>query len=311
VPFSFRFVAGRLNCRIMSIGIETEEPHIVTKDPSKTLIAITTFNRCEFTRLCLETLKGIPQDVKVFDDCSTDGTRALCQEYGVQFISNTRPQGLTSLWNLAFREFVDSGYQNLVITNNDVLFPSGAIDQLEHDLELHPYLGILTRKDDSRMAGHHAVEHVTGLSKDVVNHPGKLQEVQDHLLTLDLSPVAIKWVYGFCFGLSRKILPYAYSHNALVNPRLINTRQEDYLSRRIPSKMLCRRVFAYHFKGVTCGPIPTHGSIDTRDDLRRYHQTGVSLRLQMRIVRHMWWQHLRYHLHKIRHSLRMALSSLC
>ena len=287
----------------MSIDIETEERHIVTRAPSKTLVAITTFNHCEFTRLCLETLKGIPQDVKVFDDCSTDGTKALCQEYEVQFISNTRPQGLTSLWNLAFSEFVDSGYQNLVITNNDVLFPRGAIDQLERDLELHPFLGILTRKDDSRSVGRQAVERVTGLSKDVVNQPGKFQEVQDYLLTLDLPPVSLRWVYGFCFGLSRKVLPYAYSHNALVDPRLINTRQEDYLSRRIPSKMLCRRAFAYHFKGVTCGPMPTHGPIDTRDDLRRYHHRGVSLRLQMRIVRNTWVQHLRYHLHKIRHSL--------
>lgn len=283
----------------------------MTKEASKTLIAITTFNHCEVTRLCLETLKGISQDVKVFDDCSTDGTRALCQEYGVQFISNTRPQGLTSLWNLAFREFVNSGYKNLIITNNDVLFPRGAIDQLEFDLELHPCLGILTRVDDSRMAEHQAVEQVTGLSKDVVNQLANLQEVQDRLLTLALPPVAIKYVYGFCFGLSRKVLPYAYSHNALVNPRLINTGQEDYLSRRIPSKMLCRRVFAYHFKGVTCGPMPIPWSIDTRDDLRRYHKTGVSLRLQMRIVLKLWVQHLYCRLHKIRQSLRMALSFRC
>jgi glycosyltransferase involved in cell wall biosynthesis len=282
----------------------------VTQAPSKTLIAITTFNHCEVTRLCLETLTGIPQDVKVFDDCSTDGTRTVCQEYEVQFVSNTRPQGLTSLWNLAFSEFVDSGYQNLVITNNDVLFPEGAVDQLEHDLELHPYLGILTRKDDSPMAGHHAVEHVTGLSKDEVNQPNKLQEVQEQLVMLDLPPVSIEWVYGFCFGLSRKVLPYAYSHNALVDPRLINTGQEDYLSRRIPSKMLCRRVFAYHFKGVTCGPMPTSWSKDSRDDLHCYHQTRVSLRLRMRFLRNKWVQHLRYHLRKIRQKLKRALHSL-
>lgn len=295
----------------MSIDIETEEHHIVTKAPSKTLVAITTFNHCEYTRLCLDTLKGIPQDVKVFDDCSTDGTGALCQKYGVQFISNTRPQGLTSLWNRAFSEFVDRGYQNLVITNNDVLFPRGAINLLEHDLELHPYLGILTRMDDSRMAGHQAVEQITGLSRDVVNQPDKFQEVQNHLLTLDLPPVSIRWIYGFCFGLSRKVLPYAYSHTTLVDPKLINTGQENYLSRKIPSKMLCRRVFAYHFKGVTCGPMTTPESIDTRDDLRRYHQSGVSLRLRIRIVCNTWVQHLRYHLYKIwrglwktRHALR-------
>jgi len=283
--------------------MKQKNPHSVTKAHPKTLIAITTFNHCDYTRLCLDSLIGSTQNVKVFDDCSTDGTRVLCQEYGIPFVSNHRPRGLTSLWNLAFSDFVEGGYDNLVITNNDILFPQAGIDQLEHDLELHPYVGILTREDDSPLAEHQAIEHYTDLSKDEVNQPNKLQEVQDKLVALDLPPVSIKWIYGFCFGLSRKVIPYAYSHNTLVDQRLINTRQEQYLCKKIPSKMLCRRVFAYHFKGVSCGPFPISWRKDFRDDLHRYHKTGVSLRLRIRIFRNRVARNLDYYLRKIKITL--------
>lgn len=157
---------------------------------SKTLVAITTFNHCEYTRRCLETLMGVSQEVKVYDDCSTDGTRELCQEFKIPFLSNRRPQGLTSLWNQAYREFVDRNYEYLIISNNDVLFPRGALDQFEQDLEQHAYVGVLTRLNDSVLAEHQAVEKIMGLSKDVVDQPEKFQFVQDQLLRLELAPLS-------------------------------------------------------------------------------------------------------------------------
>ena len=51
---------------------------------SKILLAITTYNQSEYTKLCFDSLKNLEDDIDVLviDDCSTDNTVKLCEEYG-------------------------------------------------------------------------------------------------------------------------------------------------------------------------------------------------------------------------------------
>ncbi len=52
---------------------------------SKKLLLVTTYNESECTKLCFDSLKLLDEkfDVLVVDDCSTDNTIELCDEYGL------------------------------------------------------------------------------------------------------------------------------------------------------------------------------------------------------------------------------------
>ncbi len=95
-----------------------------------TLIAVTTFNQSRYTDHCLRTLQGVSAKIICIDDCSTDDTQEICQKYGVEFIGRKKPKGLTYSWNLAYRYFVEHDFSDLIISNNDILFPKGTISYL-------------------------------------------------------------------------------------------------------------------------------------------------------------------------------------
>ena len=52
----------------------------------KILLAITTYNQSNYTRMCFESLKKLDDDmdVIVIDDFSTDDTVDVCKEYGYE-----------------------------------------------------------------------------------------------------------------------------------------------------------------------------------------------------------------------------------
>ena len=87
---------------------------------SKILFSITTWNQSEYTKICLDSLKNINEDcdILVIDDASTDNTIDLCKEYGVKYIDKKVGLGLTDSWNQAYKHFVESGYDYLIIANN-------------------------------------------------------------------------------------------------------------------------------------------------------------------------------------------------
>lgn len=53
----------------------------------KLSVVIITFNEADNIRRCLESLRGLPDEIVVVDSGSTDDTAAICAEYAVRFIS--------------------------------------------------------------------------------------------------------------------------------------------------------------------------------------------------------------------------------
>ena len=58
---------------------------------AKTLLAITTYNQSDYTKLCLDSISklNIDLDVLVIDDFSSDNTIELCSQYNtkIEFIN--------------------------------------------------------------------------------------------------------------------------------------------------------------------------------------------------------------------------------
>ena len=106
----------------------------MNKKYGKTLLALTTYNQLKYTTYAVESimkLDEVPLDLIVFDDCSTDGTVDWCKDKGVQVFDKENPQGLTDSWNAAYRHFRDNKeYKYLIIANNDIIVPTGAITEL-------------------------------------------------------------------------------------------------------------------------------------------------------------------------------------
>ena len=108
---------------------------------SKTLLVITTYNESEYTKLCFDSLKKLDDeiDILVIDDYSTDNTVDLCKEYGYEVITKDDGMGLTHSWNLGYQEFKENKYDYLILANNDILIPRGAISELNESFEQWPY----------------------------------------------------------------------------------------------------------------------------------------------------------------------------
>ena len=89
---------------------------------NKILLVITTYNESEYTKLCFDSLKKLDDkfDVLVIDDCSTDDTVELCNEYGYKMITKEEGKGLTHSWTLGYNTFKRNKYDYLIIANNDI-----------------------------------------------------------------------------------------------------------------------------------------------------------------------------------------------
>ena len=120
----------------------------------KTLLAITTYNQLKFTQKCINSLKEIKipgLDIIFIDDVSTDGTVKFLKGVKMEVISRNDPKGLTWSWNIAYRKFKEENYDNLIISNNDVLFSQGALRILINSLKKHTLVCPLSTK---KGAGH-------------------------------------------------------------------------------------------------------------------------------------------------------------
>lgn len=112
-------------------------------------IIIPVFNKVELTRQCLmqlaEVTMGIPYEVVIVDNQSTDGTREFLESLGgdVQIIRNTE--------NLGFAKACNQGAQaargkHLVFLNNDTIPRSGWLDALIHEVDSHSDVDVVGSK---------------------------------------------------------------------------------------------------------------------------------------------------------------------
>lgn len=237
------------------------------------LLAITTFNNSPYTADCLRSIADIPSDYVpvIFDDFSTDDTAAVVAGFGRRFMGTARPMGLTHNWNRAYLMFKQEGYDGLIIANNDVLIPPGALYRMT---ALLPEFRIVAPLSTLRGTGHNEVQAIGRNS--TIND--RFAAVPDHYLLVQerlekenscKPPRFLRKFNGFFFALSRAIIEDEFQPDLLFNPENINTGNETDLYRRSRQKpVLCPTAFIFHYKAVSCF---VDGEKDERNNLRKYH----------------------------------------
>jgi glycosyltransferase involved in cell wall biosynthesis len=157
---------------------------------SKILLVITTYNQSEYTKLCFDSLKQLIDDnfdVLVIDDYSTDDTVKICDEYGYEVITKSEGKGLTHSWNLGYSRFKSDDYSYLIVANNDILIPNGALRELVSVYEKWPYT-LVVPLSTTNGAGHNAqnqsVETYYDGINSMCNEPQSYQKTQDTILNI-------------------------------------------------------------------------------------------------------------------------------
>lgn len=237
----------------------------------RTFIAITTYNQADITKACLASLVDQGFEIVVFDDCSTDHTKEVCNQFGVKFVTRKAPKGLTYSWNLAYKMFIDENYDFLIISNNDVLFPQGAINNIIELLANYPLVCPMTRKMDAKgFNQEQAIENHYDLESEFVNDDKNYQKIQDFINHPIKDPIKLNKFYAFCFGLSREIRQFEFSKETLFNPKYKIVGQEEDFQKRFNSFFLSPNAFVYHYQGSSVGEFP-HDGVEYRNSLTRYH----------------------------------------
>ena len=221
----------------------------------KTLLCFTTFNKLEVTRECMEYACELGYDILVIDDCSTDGTQAYLTTIGVEFISKRERLGLTDSWNRAYAYFKASDYDYMVLCNNDVLIPSGAVENL---ISPYPLTVPMTTNEGAGYAC--KAQDVRKYWPNLVSQYKGIQDIQDRLSVKYKFQRADCWT-GFCMCMSRDIIEFERSDGNLFDPAKINVGNDDDLASRVEA-YLSVGSFVYHYKGVSFD-----GRIAGRDDL--------------------------------------------
>ena len=248
---------------------------------SRTLLVITTYNQSEYTKLCFESLRNIEDDVDVLviDDCSTDDTIELCKEYNHEIIVKETGLGLTDSWNRGYYEFKqrwiydesgqDDNYDYLILANNDILIPRGAITELKNTFNKWLF-SMIVPTSTTYGVGHNREQSIENYYQGIApncNDPNYYQEIQDRILDVkeqtrksnnlfQLDPSRMKMFNGFFFMMNRNIINYQYSDKELFEPKYIMTKNEDEFNwaKLIPNDdfaAVCKTSFVFHYKGVS------------------------------------------------------------
>ena len=108
------------------------------------LLAITNCNGADMVERLLS-LSSLPEYVQpfIFDDASHEDPvdiRDVAAKHGAYVYQTEGPRGLTYAWNSAFYYFKLSprNYSHMCVTNNDVVIPAGALEELAAMMDAHP-----------------------------------------------------------------------------------------------------------------------------------------------------------------------------
>jgi len=246
----------------------------------KTLLAITTYNQLKFTKLCIQSLERIKipnLDMMFIDDVSTDGTVKFLNESKFTLKSRKEPKGLTWSWNIAYRKFKEEGYDNLILSNNDVLLTQSGLNEIIKLLKNNTFVVPLSTR---RGAGHNWKEQsintyypqLIGQANPPTNNVLIQSAILKKVNLTKRRKRIINNFNGFFFGMNRQIISSAYNENNLFNPKLTNVGQETDLLRRLKNKpILALGCFVYHYKGVSFPKKGLKNGKDIRQNLNLYH----------------------------------------
>ena len=162
-------------------------------------------------------------------------------------------RGVTYTWNMAWRVFMEYGYETLFIVNNDIWVPFGAIGNLTAALAAHSEIDAIGPMTD--MLGCGKVQHarrntLESLLPDVSIDAAELrktpiqqasvsvQRIQDSLPKNSTVPSVkrVPWILGFFLGFHVRSAALALSSGVMFEP-----------SNKIVGQV-CRRCAAFAFK---------------------------------------------------------------
>jgi len=260
----------------------------------KTLFAVTTYNQLEYTKLCVNSITNLDEvlfDLVIFDDYSTDGTIKWCEDNNITCFTKQEGKGLTDSWNEAYTMFKDNKeYEYLIIANNDIIVPKGALTELLSIASRWPF-SVVVPLSAAYGAGHNArfqgIENVyQGVDTELVNNPNNFQFVQDHILNgkkqmkdgnnlFVLDPIRMKMFNGFFFLMTRKVIDYEYDDGTLFDSTkpLYKAEDEFNWAKLIPNNdfaAVCKTSFIYHFKGKSTDVFSVeHNTVDSFEQKRK------------------------------------------
>jgi GT2 family glycosyltransferase len=222
----------------------------------KVLFAITTANQLDYTIKIIESLNKCNLnfiEVIIFDDASNDGTVDWCNKNNIQIVTKITSKGLTHSWNLAYKKFKSGDYTHLILANNDLIIPSGAIEKLIISNDSFVIVGPLSTK---KGVGHQPLQDVKAyydVKLDEYNFKNT-QDVQNEILKhqLEQNFKQVDFVNGFIFSMNRKIIDFEISDGNLFEPKNINVGNESELCERVkPNIGIVLNSYIFHFKGVS------------------------------------------------------------
>lgn len=223
---------------------------------NKVLLVFTTYNKLSMTKECLSYAEKLGHDILVIDDCSTDDTfdyiRGRCS-----FILKPKRKGLTDSWNSAYYWFKESDYTHMILCNNDVLIPKGAVEGMLSDYPL-----VVPMCNESGTGYVCKEQSYDKWYKQGLGGPEDKKDIHEAWKNHKVFTKAKCWT-GFCMCFSRAIIEYERDDGNLFDPANINVGNDDDLAKRIPA-MIALGAFVYHRKGVSFNK-----QIGGRDDLRR------------------------------------------
>ena len=127
-----------------SSGLRGGGGNATVDNSRRMLIAVTTCNNAWLVDRFLELSERPPfVDYVIIDDYSQDDVAAVAEKHGVRHVRTLFPRGLTYGWNIAYKLFRNEGYEFLVISNNDVVIPRGAMASMQAAMREHPEFSIV------------------------------------------------------------------------------------------------------------------------------------------------------------------------
>ncbi len=227
----------------------------------KNLLAITVAGQLKWLDEAILTLQD-NLDVLVIDD-STPGNsiKDFCKWNEIGFVSKTKPMGLTNSWNLAYQYFKQNGYDNCILSNDDVRFPKGFSEGLIEGLKEFNLIAPLSNEPGNIWDIEHSpacqdIRRYTDIEPTAKGNLNKVQQVLS-VRYRNGSFRQVNFINGFCLAFSRSIGKFAYNEQypLLFNPANINTWNEYDLAERINKKDgkvgICKTSYVFHWKGKT------------------------------------------------------------
>jgi GT2 family glycosyltransferase len=185
----------------------------------------------------------------------------VCSELKVDLKKEDKPRGLTNLWNRAYADFWSSSFKNILITNNDVIFPTGSIEEMVRVFnEQSPViLGPVTNKPGTGI-NQRVGNYLCNVNLDV-NDPINVQILQDMLISSMTNKfIPTNYINGFCFMVGRDVNKYRFNAICLFPPQKINIGNEDWLCNQVRKMsghtpgakfVICLTSFVFHYKALT------------------------------------------------------------